>query len=57
MPSASTITAILHRHGRIENAGSATHKPFERFERTAPDELWQMDYKGILPAGQGAATR
>jgi transposase len=31
VPSASTITAILHRHGRIEDAASAGHKPFERF--------------------------
>jgi transposase InsO family protein len=46
VPSASTITAILHRHGRIAAAVSAGHKPFERFERAAPNELWQMDYKG-----------
>ena len=46
VPSASTITAILHRHGRIEGPASAGHKPFERFERAAPNELWQMDYKG-----------
>ena len=44
VPSASTITAILHRHGRIEPAASAGHKAFERFERAAPNELWQMDY-------------
>jgi transposase InsO family protein len=52
-PSASTITAILHRHGRIEDAASAAHKPFERFERAAPNELWQMDYKGHFATAAG----
>jgi transposase InsO family protein len=52
-PSASTITAILHRHGRIDRAASAAHKPFERFERAAPNELWQMDYKGHFATTAG----
>jgi transposase InsO family protein len=46
MPSASTITAVLHRHGRIEPVAGTGHKPFERFERAAPNELWQMDNNG-----------
>jgi hypothetical protein len=45
-PGASAITAILRRHGRIEGQASAGHEPFERFEGAAPNELWQMDYKG-----------
>jgi transposase InsO family protein len=53
VPSASTITAILHRNGRIEGAASASHKPFERFERVAPNELWQMDYKGHFATAAG----
>ena len=53
MPSASTITAILHRHGRIAAAAGAGHKPFERFERAAPNELWQMDYKGHFATRAG----
>lgn len=53
VPSASTITAILHRHGRIEPAASTGHKPFERFERAAPNELWQMDYKGHFATRAG----
>jgi len=53
VPSASTITAILHRHGRIADAASAGHKPFKRFERAAPNELWQMDYKGHFATGTG----
>ena len=62
VPSASTITAILHRQGCIAGAAQAGHKPFERFERAAPNELWQMDYKlaeqgGILRRAPGAAIR
>ncbi len=52
-PSASTITAILDRHGRIDRVASAGHKPFERFERAAPNELWQMDYKGHFATTAG----
>ena len=46
VPSASTITAILHRHGRIDPAESIKHAPWRRFERSSPNELWQMDFKG-----------
>ena len=53
VPSASTITAILHRHGRIADAVGAGHKAFARFERAAPNELWQMDYKGHFATAAG----
>jgi transposase InsO family protein len=53
VPSASTITAVLHRNGRIDAAVSAQHRPFERFERAAPNELWQMDYKGHFATAAG----
>jgi transposase InsO family protein len=53
VPSASTITAILHRHGLIDPEEGARHKAFQRFERPAPNELWQMDYKGHFPMGAG----
>lgn len=52
-PSASTITAILHRHGCIEEAASAARRQPERFERAAPNELWQMDFKGHFPMARG----
>jgi transposase InsO family protein len=44
-PSISTIHAILRRHGRVEprRGGGGAHR---RFERAAPNELWQMDFKG-----------
>ena len=53
MPSASTITTVLQRHGGIAAAASAGHKPFERFERAAPNQLWQMDYKGHFAMAAG----
>lgn len=53
MPSPSTITAILQRHGRIDPAERAKHRPWQRFEREAPNELWQMDFKGHFPLTQG----
>jgi transposase InsO family protein len=46
VPAASTITQILWRHGRIDPAEAAKHRPYRRFERAAPNELWQMDFKG-----------
>jgi transposase InsO family protein len=46
VPSASTITAILHRHHLIEDGESGKHRAFERFEHAAPNQLWQMDFKG-----------
>ena len=46
IPSASTITAILHRHGLIDEAESSKHKAWMRFEHERPNDLWQMDFKG-----------
>jgi transposase InsO family protein len=48
VPSASTITAILHRHGRL-NAVPSALTGFQHFEHEAPNQLWQMDYKGHIP--------
>jgi transposase InsO family protein len=53
VPSASTITAILRRHGRINPADAARHAPWQRFERAEPNELWQMDFKGHFALDQG----
>jgi transposase InsO family protein len=52
-PAASTITAILHRHGLIDPAESVKHHPWQRFERSAPNQLWQMDFKGHVPMHRG----
>lgn len=51
-PAPSTITAILHRHGRI-SADPPPSRPFIRFEHPAPNELWQLDYMGHRPLVTG----
>jgi transposase InsO family protein len=46
VPHANTITDILRRAGRLEPVEQAKHQPSKRFERSQPNELWQMDFKG-----------
>ncbi len=46
IPSPSTITQILHRHGRIDPKESDKRIAPKRFERARPNDLWQMDFKG-----------
>ena len=53
LPAPSTIGDILKRNGRIDEAVSAQHTPWKRFERDAPNALWQMDYKGHFGLGNG----
>ncbi len=53
VPSASTITMILHRHGLIDGLESKKHKAFQRFEHARPNDLWQMDFKGHFAMDRG----
>ena len=53
VPSASTITAVLRRHGRLDPAAAAAHTAWTRFEHPAPNDLWQMDFKGHFALGTG----
>ena len=53
VPAASTITTILHRHGRIAARASAQRVPYGRFERSVPNELWQIDFKGEFKMSNG----
>lgn len=53
LPAPSTITAILHRNGRIDPEESEKHAPYIRFEREAPNQLWQMDFKGDFAMRNG----
>jgi len=46
LPSPSTITQIFHRYQLIDPQQSLLHRPYIRFERPAPNQLWQMDFKG-----------
>jgi len=53
LPSVSTITQILHRHGRITRHASQAAQPWQRFEHAEPNHLWQMDYKGHVAMTHG----
>jgi transposase InsO family protein len=53
VPAGSTITAILRRHEQIDPQEAQKHKPFQRFERAQPNELWQMDFKGYFALSSG----
>jgi transposase InsO family protein len=51
-PAHSTVHEILRRHGRIvAPAGGAVAS--QRFEKPAPNLLWQMDFKGHIPLASG----
>jgi len=49
IPHPNTITDILRRAGKLEKEECAKHLPMQRFERSQPNELWQMDFKGHFP--------
>jgi transposase InsO family protein len=53
LPATSTVHAILARHGCISAQASAAATPWQRFEHPAPNDLWQMDFKGHVPLHQG----
>jgi len=53
VPSASTVTEVLRRHARLDPAEALKHRPVQRFERSAPNELWQMDFKGHIAMDRG----
>ena len=51
-PAVSTVHQILRRHGRVVPplGGPSVH---QRFEKSAPNLLWQMDFKGWVRLGNG----
>ena len=53
LPSPSTMTAILQRHGQIAPEAAPQHTAWQRFEHDAPNRLWQMDFKGHFALLQG----
>jgi transposase InsO family protein len=55
IPAASTITAILRRHQLLDEERCAQAGPCRRFAYAAPNELWQMDFKGHVPLGGRSA--
>lgn len=52
VPTPSTITRILHRHGLISEKASANSTAWQRFEHSQPNDLWQIDFKGHFQTGQ-----
>jgi transposase InsO family protein len=53
VPSPSAITRALHRRGLIDPTSSYTHRALKRFEHGAPNDLWQMDFKGHFAMTNG----
>jgi transposase InsO family protein len=51
-PAVSTVHAILQRHGRII-APPGGERATQRFEKPAPNVLWQMDFKGWVRLANG----
>jgi len=51
----STVTGILRRAGLIDAPADGAQSPWQRFEHHAPNELWQMDFKGNFPMFSPAA--
>lgn len=48
VPAPSTIHGMLQRHGLVETNPAASIR-WQRFEHAAPNQLWQMDFKGHFP--------
>ncbi|WP_374707360.1 helix-turn-helix domain-containing protein, partial [Pseudomonas sp. Colony2] len=49
----STVTNVLHRHGLVQTVPKELQAARLRFEHDAPNDLWQMDFKGHFPTQQG----
>src|SRR5688572_16126758 len=49
VPAASTVHAILARHERVPSPAQPAQ--YTRFEHPAPNDVWQMDFKGRFPLG------
>lgn len=49
LPAPSTIHGILKRRQLISPEASDAAGPWQRFEHAAPNQLWQMDFKGHIP--------
>ncbi len=46
LPCTKTVNNILKRNGLITKGASQSAAPYQRFEKTAPNQMWQADYKG-----------
>ena len=53
LPCARTFNNIFRRHGLIEKEASLAATPYERFEKSVPNEMWQADFKGHFAMQNG----
>lgn len=53
VPVPSTVHQILCRNGRVKPTERAPSNPGHRFEKEAPNQLWQIDFKGHMPLING----
>lgn len=53
LPAASTITNILRRHDLLGPGTRGGSPDMQRFERSEPNDLWQMDFKGWIHIDHG----
>lgn len=53
VPARSTISQVLKRHGLVSAERSRQSRAHERFEYAAPNQLWQMDFKGDFALRDG----
>ena len=53
IPSPSTITQILRRHGVLHRPDQTAQQNYIRFEHPHPNDLWQMDFKGAFRLSRG----
>jgi transposase InsO family protein len=53
VPPPSTITEILRRADLLTDGPNAAQGPWQRFVHPAPNDLWQLDFKGHFPLASG----
>lgn len=53
LPSTKTINNVFKRNGLISREASLKATPYQRFERSQPNDLWQGDFLGHFPLGNG----
>jgi len=54
VPAVSTIHAVLKRNGLIVALSPEKQSAWRRFEHEAPNQLWQMDFKGWFATDDGS---
>ena len=53
LPCNSTVNAIFKRNNLITQEASRAAMPYKRFEKEAPNIMWQADFKGHYAMGNG----